>query len=109
VVLIGSDSRISDASLREILVEHLEAVRELAERLGAPRFAVTDPSRIELARSFATNLLAFLDAPAASSLDREALRLRVNASYELMLVLIDYSKLFTDAPKVPRGTATAKS
>ena len=108
MVLIDVGSRVSDATLREMLAEHLEAIRELAGLLAAPRFVVTDPSRIELARSFATNLLAFLDAPSASSLDREALRLRVNASYELMLVLIDYSKLFTDAPKVPRGKSTAR-
>lgn len=107
MALIDPGSRVSDVTLREILAEHLEAIRDLAGLLGAPRFAVTDSSRIELARSFATNLLAFLDAPSASPLDRETLRLRVNASYELMLVLIDYSKLFTDAPKVPRGQPTA--
>lgn len=107
MVLIDAGSRVSDAVLRELLAEHLEGIRELAHRLTEPPFAVTDPSRVELARSFATNLLTFLDAPGGSTLDREALRLRVNASYELMLVLIDYSKLFTDAPKVPRGKSTA--
>lgn len=99
--LISPDSAVSEKVLREILAEHLEGVESLAESLGTPKGRVLDAARIALARDFAADVQALLGAGGGD--DREALRRRVNLSYEAMLVLIDYMKLFTDVPKVPRS------
>lgn len=102
VELIGPDSEISDEMLRTLLQQHREGIEEFTADMETPRFPVTDPARLAMARSFGAHLLALLDEPATPA-DRETLRRRVNLAYEGLLVLIDYLKWTTDAPKVPRA------
>jgi hypothetical protein len=104
--LVAADSQLSEAVLRALYQEFREGIQELAAGMEAPAHRVTDVARLAMARSFGTNLVALLEAPAALT-DRETLRRRVNLAYEGMLILIDYGKWATDAPKVPRGRTTA--
>jgi hypothetical protein len=105
MALIEADSTVPDATLREMLQEHVEGIRSFSEMLAHPPQAVTDPARIDLARSFAGHVLRCLEAD--SRHDRAGLRDRVNLSYEVMLILIDYAKTYTAASKVPRGRAAS--
>lgn len=100
--LVGPDSQLSDTLLRSMYQELREGIREIAEGMDAPRYPVTDVARWAMARSFGANLLAVLEAPPEPS-DRETLRRRVNLAYEGTLILIDYGKWATAAPKVPRA------
>ncbi|MCI4337211.1 MAG: hypothetical protein L3K17_08505 [Thermoplasmata archaeon] len=104
--LVSPDSALPDAQLLTMYEEHREGIRELTASLGSPAYPVTDPARLGMAHSFGRNVLAVLEAPPAPG-DREALRRRVNLSYEVMLILIDYAKNSTTAPKVPSGRAKA--
>lgn len=106
VELIAPDSQLSDTALLSLYQEQRAAIREYTEEMATPAYRITDPARYAMARSFGANLLAILDGPPAPS-DREALRRRVNLAYEGLLVLIDYVKWTTDAPKVPRRRTTA--
>ncbi len=105
--LIESTSTVADQVLKEMYAEHLDGIRSFAELLDAPPHPVTDPARIDLARSFAQDVLATLKAAETRS-DRAGLVQRVNLSYEAMLILIDYLKTYTSGPKVPRGRAAPR-
>lgn len=100
--LVGADSQLSEPVLRSLYQELREGLQEIAEGMGAPSYRVTDEARYAMARSFGTNLLALLGPPDAPT-DRETLRRRVNLAYEGTLILIDYGKWATEAPKVPRS------
>ena len=100
--LVAADSQLSEDVLKSLYQEFREGIQEIAAGMDAPSFRVTDVARFALARSFGANLLALLESPPAPA-DRETLRRRVNLAYEGMLILIDYGKWTTDAPKVPRG------
>lgn len=108
VPLVDPDSAVSESVLEQMYSEHLEGIRELSQMLEAPPHPVTDPSRIALARSFAHNALQAL-ASTEGRRDRGSLLNRVNLSYEVMLILIDYVKTYTDGPRVPRGRQPASS
>lgn len=99
--LIAPDSQLSEATLRALLEEQRQGIAEFTGEMATPKHRVTDVARYEMARSFGANLLAVLEGLGEPP-DREALRRRVNLAYEGMLVLIDYVKWTTDAPKVPR-------
>jgi len=100
MALIEDDSRVGEPVLREMLKEHLEGIRSFRELLEDPRYTVTDPARVALARSFASHMLTVLESNVAS--DLASLRARVNLSYETMLIVLDYLKTYTEQPKVPR-------
>ena len=102
MALIAPDSGTSDKVLRELLAEHMEGVESLAKSLETPRGKVLDPARLALARDLAADVTHVI-GPLDVLTDRETLRRRVNLSYEAMLVLIDYLKLFTDVPRVPQA------
>ncbi len=105
--LIESTSTVADEVLKEMYAEHLDGIRSFAELLDAPPHPVTDSARIALAQAFASDTLAALRVLEARS-DRASLVHRVNLSYEAMLILIDYLKTYTAAPRVPRpGGRTA--
>ncbi len=102
MALIEPGSTVSETVLLQLYTEHLEGIEEFAKTLEAPAYPVTDPARIQLARAFARDVLTALRL-SESRMDRESLVNRVNLSYEAMLILIDYAKTYTEAPKVPRG------
>ena len=106
MALVDPGSSLTESVLEQMYAEHLEGIRGLAELLNQPPYPVTDPSRIELARSFATNSLQAL-ASSEERRDRGSLVHRVNLSYEVMLILIDYVKTYTNGPRVPRGKRPA--
>lgn len=100
--LLEPSTTVAESALREIYAEHLEGIREMAGLLAAPTRPVTDPARIDLARSFADDVLRALAALDAQE-GRGSLVTRVNLSYEAMLILIDYAKTYTEGPRVPRA------
>jgi len=102
VALVGPGTSLPREKLRAILDDHREAVVSLRETLDAPPYPPLDPSRLALARAFADDILPALDPPPDDA-DPDELRRRVNLGYEAMLILIDYLKLFTDGPRVPRS------
>ena len=108
MALVDPGSSLTDSVLEQMYAEHLEGIRALADLMKAPPYPITDPSRIALARSFAENSLTTLTSSEARR-DRESLVHRVNLSYEVMLILIDYVKTYTDGPRVPRGKRPAGS
>ncbi|HYK94126.1 MAG TPA: hypothetical protein VEY07_08830 [Thermoplasmata archaeon] len=102
MALIDASSAVSDSVLRQMYSEHLEGIQELAALLDSPSRPVTDPARIALARSFADHVRRALSALDTQD-DRPSLVARVNLSYEAMLILIDYSKTYTEGSRVPRN------
>lgn len=103
--LVAADSQLSEATLTSLFQELRDGVQEIASGMADPPYPVTDVARHAMARSFGVNLLALLEAPMNPG-DRETLRRRVNLAYEGMLILIDYGKWTTQAPKVPRARRT---
>ncbi len=102
MTLIAPATTLPDDVLLQLFTEHLEGIEEFAKSLEAPAYPVTDAARIQLARAFAQDVLDLLRRSEARA-DRGSLVTRVNVSYEAMLILIDYAKTYTEAPKVPRS------
>ncbi len=102
MTLIAPATTLPDDVLLQLFTEHLEGIEEFAKSLEAPAYPVTDAARIQLARAFAQDVLDLLRRSDARA-DRASLVTRVNLSYEAMLILIDYAKTYTEAPKVPRS------
>lgn len=105
--LIDPGSRVPDAMLRELYIGHFAGIRELLPTLAAPPYPVSDVARLDLARSFADDALALLPTPNRIGTDRADLVRHVNLSYEVLLILIDYVKTYTDGPRVPRPASAA--
>jgi hypothetical protein len=99
VPLLYSDTRVDEATLRTIYQEHRETVAQTLAALENPPARVTDPVRLERARELGRHALRWLpEEPGPSGLIDS-----VNASYVVMLVMIDLMKHSLDVPLAPRG------
>jgi hypothetical protein len=105
--LIGPGSVVADAVLETLVTEHVEGIREMVRSLEAPARPVLDGVRLALAREFAADALALLEKDGAFA-DRAGRIRRVNLSYEVMLILVDYLKTYTGGPTVPRPRAAPR-
>ena len=98
--LVEPDTAVPPDELRRLYQEHREAIVGLSKTLGEPPTPVVDQARWMNACSLSADLLKLLPED-ASAIPSERMTEYVNASYDLMVTLIDLYKLALGLPRVP--------
>ena len=99
--LVPPDSRVPDATLRELYDSLVADLPGLASMVLEPKGAVRDPASLATALELLDSARAVVDGPAPS--DRAELLRRTNLAYAVLLAVIDLVKSHTDVPRVPQG------
>jgi hypothetical protein len=101
VPLVPQESRVPDATLRELYDSLVADLPDLEAMIVKPKGTVLDPASLDTALELLSSARAVVDGPAPS--DRAELLRRTNLAYAVLLSVIDLVKSHTDVPKVPQG------
>jgi hypothetical protein len=100
VGLVSAESGLSNDALRQIYKEHREGIAGLRARMEEPPARITDEGRWMLTKELGTDILALLPEDPGRVAETELI-LWVNATYDVMLTMIELFKSSLDIPTVP--------
>lgn len=100
--LVSSATALKPAQLRELYAEHRSAVVEVLEGLSQPKAPVVDEGGRLHALALGSDVLRIFPADGGAIADERLVDF-VNASYDLMVTLIEMTKRSLDVPQVPRA------